>query len=146
MLDNYKFLMYNLNMINDLKIFGLNKLSKTVLKRAYKKLSKKYHPDNLETGDEEKFIIINDAYNRLLEQCIEKTFVIKLCLDDLLNGKNITLNQSISINANYKMLGKPFIINHLGKKYKIIVRPLLDKNQKLVYSKGKLKLITILKG
>ena len=146
MLDNYKFLMYNLNMINDLKIFGLKRLSKTALKRAYKTMSKKYHPDNLETGNEKKFIIINDAYNRLLEQCIEKTFVIKLCLDDLLNGKNITLNQNISINANYKMLGKPYIIYHLGKKYKIIVKPLLDKNQKLVYSKGKLKLITILKG
>lgn len=131
---------------DELKIFGLKKLNKSALQKAYRKLSKYYHPDNKDTGDNNKFIYINDAYNKLMKKVINKTFIVKLDLNDLIRGKKIVLFDKIVINVNYKMIKRPLFINHLGKRYKIDVKPKLDKNQKLVYSKGKLKLITILKG
>ena len=51
-------------MNKDLLIFGLkDNFSKEDLKRSYRSLCKKYHPDV--GGDENKFKIINDAYKRL---------------------------------------------------------------------------------
>lgn len=38
------------------------------IKKAYRKLSKKYHPDNSQTGDEEKFKEINNAYEILSDK------------------------------------------------------------------------------
>ena len=55
--------------------------------------------------------------------------------------KNIILFDNLSVNISYKMLNKPYIFKYLNEKYKIILKPILDKNEKLVYSKGKLKLI-----
>jgi len=146
-IDNVMCIVYNDKMtMDELKVFGLKKLNRGALKKAYKKLSKQYHPDNNETGDKNKFVLINNLYNKLLSETIKETYIIKINLNDLINGKTYTLFDNVSIHINYKMIKKPFIFKYMGEKYKIIVKPLLDKNQKLVYSKGKLKLITTLKG
>lgn len=129
---------------DELKIFGLKKLNKSALQKAYRKLSKYYHPDNKDTGNNSKFIYINDAYNKLMKKVINKTFVVKLDLNDLIKGKKILLLDNIVITVNYKMIKKPLFINHFGKRYKIVVKPKLEKNQKLVYDGKKLKLITLL--
>src|SRR3989338_1670915 len=44
------------------KVLGLNKnATKEEIKKSYKRLARKYHPDNKETGDEERFKEINEA-------------------------------------------------------------------------------------
>ena len=50
------------------KILGIDKTaSKEEIKKAYKKLAKKYHPDNKETGDEQKFKEVQNAYETLID-------------------------------------------------------------------------------
>lgn len=50
-------------------ILGVSKDFNTEeIKKAYKKLSKKYHPDNLDTGDEELFKKIVEARNILIDE------------------------------------------------------------------------------
>ena len=65
---------------NPYDVLGISKdASADEIKRAYRKLSKKYHPDlNHEAGAEEKFKEVNDAYEILsdpqkkaqFDQCI----------------------------------------------------------------------------
>lgn len=124
-----------------LKIFGLKKLSRSGLKKAYKKLSKIYHPDNKETGNQERFVEINDVYEKLLKETIKKTFVISVSVDDLIKGKKINLFDNVFVNINCKMINKPYIFKYSDEKYKIILKPTLDKDEKLFYHKGKLKLV-----
>ena len=52
---------------NPYDVLGISKdASADEIKRAYRKLSKKYHPDlNHEAGAEEKFKEVNDAYEIL---------------------------------------------------------------------------------
>ena len=48
------------------EVLGVNKsASKDEIKSAYRKLAKKYHPDNKETGDEAKFKEVQEAYDIL---------------------------------------------------------------------------------
>lgn len=124
-----------------LKIFGLKKLSRSGLKKAYKKLSKIYHPDNKETGNQERFVEINEVYEKLLKETIKKTFVISVSIDDLIKGKKINLFDNVFVNINCKMINKPYIFKYENEKYKIILKPTLDKDEKLFYHKGKLKLV-----
>ena len=50
------------------KTLGVSKTaSKDEIKSAYRKLAKKYHPDNKETGSEEKFKAIQEAYDVLYD-------------------------------------------------------------------------------
>ena len=50
------------------EVLGVNKsASKDDIKSAYRKLAKKYHPDNKETGDEAKFKEIQEAYDILYD-------------------------------------------------------------------------------
>jgi len=52
-------------MINPYAILGVNKTSsEEEIKQAYKRLVKEHHPDQ-PTGNEEKFKLINDAYERI---------------------------------------------------------------------------------
>lgn len=127
-----------------LEIFGLKRLTRKSLKKSYKRLSKIYHPDNKQTGNQEKFIKINDIYEQLLKETIKQTYVISVSIDDLINGKKVNLFDNVSVNINCKMLNKPYIFKYLGEKYKIILKPMIDKDEKLVYHKGKLKLIKTL--
>lgn len=127
-----------------LEIFGLKKLSRSALKKAYKKLSKIYHPDNKLTGDKNKFIEINDAYEYLLKKTIKQTFIVYATVDEILNGKNVVLFDNVSLNISYKMIGKPYVFKYMDEKYKIILKPIVDKSEKLIYSKGKVKIVKTL--
>ena len=50
------------------EVLGIKKnASKDEIKSAYRKLAKKYHPDNKETGDEAKFKEIQEAYDILYD-------------------------------------------------------------------------------
>ena len=54
---------------------GVNKsASKDEIKSAYRKLAKKYHPDNKETGDEKKFKEIQEAYDILYDDKKRATY------------------------------------------------------------------------
>src|SRR3989338_8978646 len=51
------------------KVLGVSKsASKEEIKKAYKDLAKQYHPDNKETGNEEKFKEINEAASVLANE------------------------------------------------------------------------------
>lgn len=50
------------------EVLGVSKnASKDEIKSAYRKLAKKYHPDNKETGDEAKFKEVQEAYDILFD-------------------------------------------------------------------------------
>ena len=50
------------------EVLGVNKnATKDEIKSAYRKLAKKYHPDNKETGDEAKFKEVQEAYDILFD-------------------------------------------------------------------------------
>ena len=50
------------------EVLGVSKTaSKDEIKSAYRKLAKKYHPDNKETGDEAKFKEVQEAYDILYD-------------------------------------------------------------------------------
>ena len=57
------------------EVLGINKsASKDEIKSAYRKLAKKYHPDNKETGSEEKFKEIQEAYDILYDDKKRATY------------------------------------------------------------------------
>lgn len=57
---------------NPYKILGVSSLStKEEIKEVYKKLCKKYHPDNLETGDTSKFQEIVKAWKFIDEHHVD---------------------------------------------------------------------------
>ncbi len=57
------------------EILGINKsASQDEIKSAYRKLAKKYHPDNKETGDAEKFKEATEAYSVLSDENKRKTY------------------------------------------------------------------------
>ena len=50
------------------EVLGISKTaSKDEIKSAYRKLARKYHPDNKETGDENKFKEVQEAYDILYD-------------------------------------------------------------------------------
>ena len=67
-----------------IEILGLKKdFSEDELKKNYKELAKLYHPDNKNSGDEQKFIDIQEAYKFLHNQDDNKTNI-----DETTNSKS----------------------------------------------------------
>lgn len=57
------------------EVLGVDKsATQNEIKSAFRKLAKKYHPDNKETGDEEKFKEIGEAYSILGDEQKRKTY------------------------------------------------------------------------
>ena len=57
------------------EVLGLAKsATKDEIKSAYRKLAKKYHPDNKETGDEAKFKEVQEAYDVLYDDQKRSTY------------------------------------------------------------------------
>ena len=57
------------------EVLGIDKTaSEDEIKSAYRKLAHKYHPDNQETGDAEKFKECSEAYSVLSDQNKRKTY------------------------------------------------------------------------
>ncbi|MCQ2802134.1 MAG: molecular chaperone DnaJ [Bacilli bacterium] len=57
------------------EVLGVNKsASKDDIKSSYRKLAKKYHPDNKETGDETKFKEVQEAYDVLYDDNKRSTY------------------------------------------------------------------------
>ncbi len=57
------------------EVLGINKnATKDEIKSAYRKLAKKYHPDNKETGNEAKFKEIQEAYDILYDDKKRSTY------------------------------------------------------------------------
>ena len=57
------------------EVLGVAKsASKDEIKSAYRKLAKKYHPDNKETGDEAKFKEVQEAYDVLYDDQKRSTY------------------------------------------------------------------------
>lgn len=57
------------------EVLGVSKsASKDDIKSAYRKLAKKYHPDNKETGDEAKFKEVQEAYDILYDDQKRSTY------------------------------------------------------------------------
>ena len=57
------------------EILGINKnATADEIKKAYRQLARKYHPDNKETGNEEKFKEATEAYSVLSDENKRKTY------------------------------------------------------------------------
>lgn len=57
------------------EVLGVSKnASKDEIKSAYRKLAKKFHPDNKETGNEEKFKELQEAYDILYDDQKRQTY------------------------------------------------------------------------
>ena len=119
-----------------LNFFGLKKLLRKDLKKEYKELSKKYHPDIKETGDAEMFIKINYKYNELLKNTIRKTYIIKLTLDDLLSKKEFIIEgKSFKFELKDYFNNRNRVVKINDSLYKIKLDVILDKNVELKKNK-----------
>lgn len=67
------------------QILGLTgKINEKELKKRYRVLAKKYHPDTNKKETQDKFILINDAYTYLMEKGLGVEVVTHI---DLFNFK-----------------------------------------------------------
>lgn len=71
------------------EVLGVSKsATQDEIKKAYRTLAKKYHPDNKETGDAEKFKEASEAYSVLSDEQKEK---LTINLDKLLLIKQLVV-------------------------------------------------------
>lgn len=126
-------------MINDdMKLLNIKILNRKNLIRSYHRLCKLYHPDIIGEDKDGRFINITDAYKRLLKQCIYKTYTIKVKIDEIINKKEVIIDNKIKIKLSFKLLRKDNIININDKRYRIRIRPILDnKDEKILFIKNK---------
>lgn len=114
-------------------------------KQTFSKLFKKYHPDNLETGDAEKFM----AYKKMYDDTIKiKNTQIKVDITTtqayfgtIINTKKFT----IIISPKYYPNNKPtVIIGKDGQKYQVFVN-IIAENDECIKYEGKDKELMITK-
>lgn len=113
-------------------------------KQTFNKLFKKYHPDNLETGDAEKFMNYKKMYDKIIE--IKNNQVrINITTTQAFLGTTINTEKfTIIIPPNYYQK-KPFIdiLGKDGKKYKIYIHIIADQDEYIKYDEKHKDLIII---
>lgn len=119
-------------MNNYYDILGLkSNASPEQIKQVYRNLAKKYHPDNKKTGDSQKFIKINEAYEKIINQKFNK-------IDKLISNPDLDTFSNIKISikdAFNGILNIPIIVNN--KQIYISVPKFLYKGNDLLVIKGK---------
>lgn len=107
------------------------------LKKAFRVKASLYHPDNIRTGNKEKFIEIQEAYEELKKKLVEK-IVIFVSIEDILSGcsykyKDFTIN--IDVNNFFKLIkSKKYKID--GVNYKFVLKIKESKDYKIRNDNG----------
>ena len=116
-------------------LLGIKNLTKNELNKAFKSRAKLYHPDNQETGDEVKFLLIKDAYDYLKKFCVQK-IIIKVNLTDIILGTYVSY-ENISFSINPKTLKKLLFKRIKFKDKEIQIKVVNDNGFRLTRNKGK---------
>lgn len=58
------------------------------IKRGYRKLARQFHPDNQKTGEEQKFLVVKDAYDVLSDPSKRKIYDAGLALEEMGSRKS----------------------------------------------------------
>lgn len=112
-------------------------------KKTYNELFKKYHPDNLETGDNEKFIKIKQEYDSakiVKNKCVN----IKITIDQAFYGAIIDTKEFKIKVPKYYYKSKPYIMikGKDDKIYKINVQIVPQKDEIIAFDKNKNLMLT----
>ena len=103
--------------------------SESELKLKFKKLTKKYHPDNIKTGDHDKFLDIHDAFEML------KDAIIKLNQYKQLNTNKQLITMVIPLDKLvYLYEGNKFTMGS-GDNTIEVDKKTMSKNNSLILSK-----------
>lgn len=103
--------------------------SESELKLKFKKLTKKYHPDNIKTGDHAKFLDIHDAFEML------KDAIIKLNQYKQLNTNKQLITMVIPLDKLvYLYEGNKFTMGN-GDNTIEVDKKTMSKNNSLILSK-----------
>ena len=98
-------------------LFGSNVKNLKTLKKKYRELVKKYHPDV--SGNSEMFRIIQKVYEYYKEM-YEDMIMIKYTFDDIVNDVRYKIKDELLIEFNNKNIKKRILdFKYNGKKYKI---------------------------
>lgn len=69
-MEQLSILYYEVEKMNDYQILGVTpSTSMDDVKKAYRTLSRMYHPDNIKTGNAEKFKMVKSAYENIMNGC-----------------------------------------------------------------------------
>lgn len=112
-------------------------------KKTYNELFKKYHPDNLETGDSEKFIKIKQEYDSakiIKNQCVN----IKITIDQAFFGTIIETKHFKLKVPKYYYKTKPYIMvkGKDNNEYKVIIDIKPQNDEIITFDKDKNLLLT----
>lgn len=112
-------------------------------KKTYNELFKKYHPDNLETGDSEKFIKIKQEYDSakiIKNQCVN----IKITIDQAFFGTIIETEHFKLKVPKYYYKTKPYIMvkGKDNNEYKVIIDIKPQNDEIITFDKDKNLLLT----
>jgi DnaJ-class molecular chaperone len=113
-------------------------------KRSYKELFKKYHPDNKETGDSEKFIKYKKIYDKVLKDREKNLIYADISIDQAYFGTSIKKDsKTIIIPAGYYPKGFIEVSDKNGQKIKVKINIIPNDDEVFEYSKKLSELMII---
>lgn len=105
------------------------------LKKIFKKLSKKYHPDNIETGNASDFIEMKKEYDELKKTFKNSYMNLYITPTQAYKGCTICLNDDkIIIPPLFNDFSKPIILNNV----KIYIKIKPDKDESITWDNNNL--------
>jgi DnaJ-class molecular chaperone len=105
-------------------------------KLAYKELFKKYHPDNKETGDAEKFIKYKKIYDKVLKKREKNLIYTDISIEQAYFGTSIKKDsKTIIIPAGYYPKGFIEVSDKDGNKFKVKINIIPNDDEVFEYSK-----------